>query len=356
MKHHSSFRLTYRLGILLLTSSLISSCKQPDPLYHQQLYVFGTFVELTFWKVPEDTAQHAATQIAADLQTMHRNWHAWQPSLLTNLNGACAAGQTYTVPDASLLFMLKQAKQWSIASDGLFNPAIGKLIALWGFHRDDFSSHPPPSASAIAELLAQHPTMDDLSIEGQQVSSRNPAVQLDLGAIAKGYAVDLALERLRTLGIQNAIVNAGGNLKVIGSKDGTPWSIGIRHPSQPGEVLATLKVSGEESVITSGDYERFFEYQGFRYTHIIDPRTGQPTTDLASVTVVDKSGALADAMATALVIAGAQKWPQLAKQMGLNYVMAVDKKGIVYLTPAMAKRVQFDPVTRSLTKIIEVKN
>jgi thiamine biosynthesis lipoprotein len=341
VKHHSVFQTIYYTCICFLFFSFFSGCQQQDALYQRQLYVFGTFVEMTFWDVPESLAQKSANLIASDLQKMHRDWHAWQPSSLTALNHAIAVGQPYLIEDDELLFMLKQAKQWSQQSEGLFNPAIGQLINLWGFQRDDLTiSHPPPSAQAIAERLALNPTMADLNIEGQKISSRNRAVQLDLGAIAKGYALDLVIKRLQTLNIQNAIVNAGGNLKAIGSKGNKPWTIGIRHPSGQG-ILAVLKAHGEESVVTSGDYERFYEYQGIRYAHIIDPRTGKPAQGLTSVTVIHASGAFADATATALIVAGIEKWSQIAQQMGLIYVMVVDNAGTVYLSPAMAERVQF---------------
>jgi thiamine biosynthesis lipoprotein len=180
--------------------------------------------------------------------------------------------------------------------------------------------------------------MEDIVIDKNQVSSRNPAVQLDFGAIAKGYAVDLAIDKLRQLGVHNAIVNAGGNLKAMGKKGNRPWSIGIRHPSGQG-VLARVEVSGEESVITSGCYERFREYQGVRYCHIIDPRNGKPVTSLASVTVIACSGSLADAATTALMVAGKQEWQPVANQMGVKLVMVVDDKGEVSMTPAMKERV-----------------
>lgn len=334
---------TYYTCIYLLCLSFVTmGCQSQATLYKRQLYVFGTFVEITFWGVPETLAHQGANLIASDLQTIHRNWHAWQqPSTLMKLNQAIAKGETYKVTDEALLAMLQKAKQWSQKSQGLFNPAIGQLIQLWGFQDDDLTvSRPPPSAQAIAALLALHPTMDDLMIEGQKISSNNQAVQLDLGAIAKGYAVDLAIERLQTLGIQNAIVNAGGNLKATGQKGDKPWAIGIRHPNGEG-ILATLNIEGTESVVTSGDYERFYEYQGKRYAHIIDPRTGYPIQGFSSVTVVHPNGALADAAATALTVAGPEKWIQAAQHLALESVMVVDQAGIVYLSPAMAKRVQF---------------
>ncbi len=334
------------LAGLLLAGLLLAGLFRANggnQLYQQQFYVFGTLVDISIWGLAEQQASEAVNAIANDFQTKHRNWHAWHSSPLTDLNQALATGQTRTVQETSLLPMLKQAKQLFNQSDGLFNPAIGQLIGLWGFHTDDFSDNLPlPSPDKIAELVALAPSMDDIKINGNRISSRNRAVQLDFGAFAKGYAVDLAIEKLRQLGVQNAIINAGGNLKAIGKKGEKPWLIGIRHPSGKG-VLAACSVSGEESIITSGNYERFREYQGVHYSHIIDPRNGMPTQGLTSVTVIDSSGARADAASTALTVAGLQDWHRIAQQMGVKYVMLVDEAGTVYMNPAMAARVQFLP-------------
>jgi len=327
---------------ILLVGLLLSSCNnQPNQIYQAQFYVFGTLVGMSIWGMPEKEASQAVNIITQDFQAMHKNWHAWQKSPLTDLNQALATGKSSTATE--LLPLLQQAKLYSRQSDGLFNPAIGQLIRLWGFQNDDLSINlPPPSPKKIAELVALAPSMNDIQIQGEQIYSTNPAVQLDFGAFAKGYAVDLAIEKLRTLGVQNAIINAGGNLKAIGKKGQQPWFIGIRHPSDAG-VLAAIAVKGEESIITSGDYERFREYKGIRYSHIIDPRNGQSARGLTSVTVIDSNGALADAASTALTIAGLQDWHRIARQMGVKYVMLVDEAGTVYVNPAMAERVQFEP-------------
>jgi len=341
-RHHILLLLGVLLLVGLLLAGLFRFGGSHQNLSQKHFYVFGTLVGITIWGADEKSANDAINLIATQFQTMHNNWHAWQNSPLTDLNQAIAAEETGTIQEMSLLPLLKQAQLFSHQSDGLFNPAIGQLIALWGFHQSDLSNNQPPEAAKIAQLVALAPSMDQIDIEGNRVSSRNSAVQLDFGAFAKGYAVDLMIEQLRQLGVQNAIINAGGNLKAIGSKGQNPWLIGIRHPNGS-DVLAAVSVSGEESVMTSGNYERFFEYQGRRYSHLIDPRHGYPTQDIASVTVIDKSGARADAASTALMVAGVSDWHRIARQMGVKYVMLMDEAGTVYVNPAMAVRVQFPP-------------
>ncbi len=327
---------------LIFLVIILSGCG--NQLHQQQLYVFGTLVEIKIWGVNEQVANNAINIIAKDFQTMHDNWHPWHEGTLTNLNKTIANGQSYTVQDSDLLLMLKQSQQLYNQSDGLFNPAIGKLISLWGFHSDDLlNNFTVPSEQEITKLLT--PSMNDITINKQQISSHNPIVQLDFGAFAKGYAIDLAIKKLQQLGIHNAIVNAGGNLKAIGKKGDQPWLIGVRHPSGKG-ILAAITVRGEESIITSGDYERFHNLEGKRYSHIIDPRNGRPTQELTAVTVIHKNGAIADAAATALMIAGLTDWHKIATQMEIKYVMLVDKTGIIYLNPAMQERVQFQTIPK----------
>jgi len=129
---------------------------------------------------------------------------------------------------------------------------------------------------------------------------------LDVRGVAKGYAVDAATEKLRKLGFTSAIINAGGDLRVLGRRpDGKPWRIAIRHPRRPGDLIGYVDVE-DCAVATSGDYERFFIYQGKRYHHILDPRSGMPARTCESVTVMAPSAALADALATGLFVLGPQ--------------------------------------------------
>jgi thiamine biosynthesis lipoprotein len=151
----------------------------------------------------------------------------------------------------------------------------------------------------------------------------------------------MAMQRLRSMGIQNAIINAGGDLNVIGSHGDRPWKVGVRHP-QGGGVLAAVELADGEAIYTSGNYERYREHEGVSYSHIIDPRTGMPVWHVASVTVIDNAGARADAAATALSVAGPDDWYRIARQMGLKYVMLVDEQGGVYMNPAMAERITFE--------------
>jgi len=328
------------LAVVLL-AALLAACSRP-PVHHEQLLTFGTLVDVTLWNVDAERGRHAVGALARDFDYMHNAWHAWHPGPLGRVNQLLPTGKFFSCPP-SIVPLIRRASELSAASGGLFNPAIGQLIKLWGFASDEAPSGPPPDPAAIRALVAQNPQMSDLELDGIRLRSHNPAVRLDFGALAKGYAVDRAIERLREMGIENAIVNAGGDLRAIGRHGDRPWRVGIRHPRQPG-ILAWVEIEGDESVFTSGDYERYFEYAGKRYHHIIDPRTGYPAEGLSSVTVFAREADLADAAATALSVAGPDPtaWLPVARALGISGAMLVGTHGHIQMTPGLRGRIHFD--------------
>ena len=322
----------------MLCLLLLAAC-QRDAEQSAELYVFGTIVEIKLWGASTADASHAFAQIQQMFQAMHRDWHAWEPGRLTDINRAFAEGKAATA-DTDIVEIIRRSQALETATGGRFNPAIGALIELWGFHTSDYPIEgPPPSQAQISAILDLHPSTHDIRIDGLEVSSGNPAVQLDFGGIAKGYAVDLTIARLRAMGIGNAIVNAGGDLRAMGTHGDRPWRVAVQKPG--GGNVGSVQVEGDEAIFTSGNYERFRQDQAERYPHILDPSTGWPAKDIASVTVITNEGILADAVATALVVAGLDGWPDVARALDLQQIAVVDENGTVYLTPAMDQRLQF---------------
>lgn len=334
------------LGACLLPAV---GCSRAEAVVNETMYVFGTLVGVDVLSADSEGARAAIADVAHAFTRQNRDWHAWKPGALGDLNRALAAGRAHEV-DPTLLPLLRQARDLARASGGLFNPAIGKLVGLWGFHDDELPVGAPPRAAAVAELVAAAPSMDDLVFDGHRVGSRNPQVQVDLGGHAKGVALNQALERLAARGYADALVNLGGNLAVSGSRGGRPWRIGVRHPQGDG-AIASLEVSGRMAVVTSGTYERYRQHGDRRYPHIIDPRSGQPATHVVSATVLHPDAARADVAATALVVAGAEAWPEVARSLGVSDVMIVDEAGRVQLTPGMAGKVQFVATPASVTTV-----
>ena len=335
---------------LVLLLAATTACT-PTLDEQQSIYIFGTLLDIELLDVEKGQAQQAFAELDHQFQRMHTEWHAWKPGgELYEINQKIAAGISAMPVSVMLQPLIQRSKQLYQASDGLFNPAMGRLIDVWGFHQDDRPHGRPPEKQLIATLLQQRASMDDLHIEAGQLISRNSAVNLDFGGFAKGYALDLARLELQRLGIRHAMLNAGGDLCAMGRHHDRPWRVAIRHPQGKG-VLASLEVGDGECVMTSGNYERYLEHEGVHYAHILDPRTGEPVQGIVSTTVIANDGGLADAAATALTVAGSEKWYSLARKMGLKYVMLVGDDGTVYMNPAMAGRLRYEG-TRPTSEVI----
>ncbi len=329
--------------ILLAASCLLIACGQPEP-WRQESYVFGTRVELAIAGVPEARARAAADKVLRDFDVLHRTYHAWQPSALSALNESIAAGRRHEV-SAEFAAYIGEAQAVAAAGEHLFDPGIGRLIALWGFHVDEIQPR-LPDAAALRTLVARKPSIADLSLDGNRVSSRNPAVALDFGGYLKGVALDRAAASLKADGIANALINIGGNVMALGTRDGAgrPWRVGIQHPRPQavgGAPLATLELRDGEAIGTSGDYHRYFEVDGRRYCHLLDPRSGYPAQGTQAVTVLIAPGKAAgmrsDALSKPIFIAG-DAWRTMARKLGVEAVLRVGADGTASATPAMHGR------------------
>lgn len=326
--------------IAWLCSFMLCGCQ---PASHQaQAYVFGTLVEIQIDDLPAAQAQAASDAVLARYQQLHQQLHAWLPGELTTLNTAIASGNAAIRVSPALASILSHARQLAIQSHGLFNPALGQLIALWGFHKDSFQAMQVDAAD-IARLLQAQPQMASLEISGQQVHSHNPAVQIDLGGYAKGYALEEGSRILHAHGVNNALINIGGNVMALGQHHGRPWRVGIQHPRQPG-ALAALALPSGWAIGTSGDYQRYFIDHGVRYCHILDPRTGKPAHQSQAVTVLiapqAHAGVLSDVASKPLFIDPAHA-ATLAHDMQVEAWLLVTANGNIQLNKAMQQRLQW---------------
>jgi FAD:protein FMN transferase len=331
--------------LALLLVLLLGGCGAR--LHKQQSYVFGTLVEITVYGEQQDKARRVTDRVLRDFDEMHGTLHAWQPGPLETLNGALARAAPGRPARAQLspqlAAMLSDASRLSEQSEGLFNPAIGNLVRLWGFHSDTFAPR-LPDPKEIERLAQARPSMSDLKIDGILLEGRNPEVRLDLGGYAKGYALDLAAAYLKSQGVNNALINIGGNILALGKKGSQPWRVGIQHPRRAG-ALATLELHDGEAIGTSGDYQRFFEVGGKRYCHLIDPRSGRPADQTQAVTVLARgpqAGTLSDVASKPLFIAGPADWPRMAKKMGIHEALYIAADGSVSATRTMNGRLTWE--------------
>jgi thiamine biosynthesis lipoprotein len=337
----------FRLLSLLVAAWLLAACGPAEP-WRQESYVFGTRVELAIAGLPEAQARAAGNRVLQEFDRLHRTYHAWQPSELSALNEAIASGRSHEV-SAEFAAYIREAQAVAAAGEHLFDPGIGRLIALWGFHTDEIQAR-LPEAAAVKALLAQHPSIADLRVDGLRVGSRNKNVALDFGGYLKGVALDRAAASLKQDGIANALINIGGNVMALGSRDGAgrSWRIGIQHPRPQGvggAPLATLELRDGEAIGTSGDYHRYFEVAGRRYCHLLDPRTGFPAQGTQAVTVLigpgPAAGMRSDALSKPIFIAGAE-WRAMAQKLGVAAVLKVGADGTASATPAMQARIKIE--------------
>ena len=329
-----------RLILIALAGLVLAACGKA-PLHQQESFVFGTRVEILIAGLDEAQARPAAAAVLREFDRLHRTYHAWQPSELSNLNAAIAAGRKQAV-SAELASFITDAQQRAALGGARFDPGIGALIRLWGFQSDEFKSA-LPDPNALAAWRAAHPGIADLTLDGLQVSSRNAQVSLDFGGYLKGVALDRAADILHAQGVRNALINIGGNVMALGTKNGQAWKVGIQHPRQPGP-LATVELRDGEAIGTSGDYQRFFELDGKRYCHLLNPKSGEPVMHTQAVTVLvsprPAAGTLSDVASKPLFIAGPD-WPRVARALEVDQVLRVDSAGRVQLTSKLKDRLEF---------------
>lgn len=340
--------------ILLWLVLLLTACGQQQATV-QEAYVFGTRVEVLIWGARGVAAQNAGDEVLREFDRLHRAYHAWQASELTALNDAIAAGRPHEV-SAELAELIVAAQTLTVQSDHLFDPGIGRLVALWGFHGDEFKPMLPDPV-ALARLVAAKASITDLTVRERIVTSKNPAVALDFGGYLKGVALDRAAAILKTRGIQNALVNIGGNVLALGKKGDKPWRVGIQHPrgaQSGGAPLATLELHDGEAIGTSGDYQRYFEVDGRRYSHLIDPRTGMPVRGTQALTVLippaRDAGLRSDVLSKPLFVAGAD-WLALARKTGTGQALRVDGEGRITVTAALRPRLAFEPANLDVSVV-----
>src|SRR5574342_814049 len=213
---------SHRLGLLFAALIALPGAGATAAEYRAGAYVFGTLAEITVVERDGARARAAVRQVFREFDRMHRDLHAWQPGGLVALNQAIARGEKGIRTTTEIAQLIRESQRLAARSGELFNPAIGKLVGLWSFHRDK-PGGPVPDARDIGRIVAARPRMSDLSVRGDSVTSANAAAQLDFGGLAKGYALDRAAHLLRASGIADALVNIGGNALALGRPGGRAW-------------------------------------------------------------------------------------------------------------------------------------
>ena len=286
------------VGVGALVVASIPWSRRNRAVAHRQLPVMGTLADLTVVHRDERYAQAAISAALARLTQVDRLMTRFQAgSDIGRANGGAAREAVHVTRETGTV--LAAALAWAERTDGTFDPALGRVIRLW----DVENRTEPPAQSAVVRLAGRHlyRTLDVDRWQGlPAVRYGSDDVAVDLGGIAKGYGVDQAVATLREWGIEQALVNVGGDLAALGRAEGDrPWRVGVRSPERADVLLATLDLE-DAAIATSGDYLQYFEYHGRRYHHLLDPATAAPrVTAMHSVTVQAGDCMTADAAATA---------------------------------------------------------
>ena len=305
----------------------LAACSQPQ-LMELHGSTMGTTYSIKLPRPPQnlDAAQTKA-EIDALLGSINKEMSTYDPqSNLSRFNQA-PPNQWQAVPNG-LMSVLIAALDIHQLSDGAFDPTVGPLVNLWGFGPQGEVEFPSPQAVQEASRKIGY-TRLELDIKGQRIRKRQTDMYVDLSAIAKGFAVDEVAKLLHNKGVLDYMVEIGGELRVAGRNlADSPWRIAVESPTPGQRKVHGILALEAASVATSGDYRNYFEHEGRRYSHSIDPRTGFPVThNLVSVTVVDPSAMRADALATALLVLGAEKGLALANQQQLAVWFIIEKDG-----------------------------
>ncbi len=290
--------LAFGVGAFVVASVPLARRRGPGTT-RRTLPVMGTLADIAVRHHDVRRAEGAIDSAFAELRRVEATMSRFRLDSeigMVNRLGALAPVRV----GAETAGVVEAALAWAHASDGAFDPAIGRVVELWDVAR----RHVPPDAAPLARLagrrLFQH--VQVATERGHHaIALGDPDVHLDLGGIAKGYAVDRAVAALRAWGVRDAIVNVGGDLFALGSAPGdAPWRVGVQSPDDPGTIVETLDAV-DRAVATSGDYEQCFRYRGVRYHHLMDPATAAPrAASIHSVTIEAASCMQADAAATAV--------------------------------------------------------
>lgn len=292
--------------------------------YRRQARLMGSAFE--FVLVTDDNGEElldAAIEEVKRIEYLLTEFSETSQTALLNKN----AGIEAVTVDREVYDIIKRSKQISAITQGAFDITSGLLKKMYNFKGQQFSL---PSEDQLNNALKRVGYKNINLLDGHRVFLSQPNMHIGFGAIGKGYAADKVKELLITRGVTSGVINASGDLTAWGTRaDGKPWRVGIANPNDPEKTVAWLPIINS-SVATSGDYEQYFEVNGERYSHSIDPKTGKPVKGIKSVTVVSPSAELSDALATAVTIMGREVGVHFIEQLPNTHCLVVtDKNEIV---------------------------
>ena len=315
-----------RLALLGLSATVVLSIGCPEPGRADRRWpVMGTYASVEIHATDQDTADDIAERIREAFDRVDASMSNWdEDSTISRVNREAASGPL-RVDDPDVYRVLKLAREYARLTGGAYDPTVGPLMRLWGFRPHD----PRVPNDADIRVALEHVGWRKFELlpEHRSVRFLDGQIEIDLGGIAKGYALDVGLRNFALTGAVGGLLDLGGNLAVWGTPPGAEtWTIGLRDPGDADRILAELDLR-DRAVATSGNYENAFRDGDAVYGHLMDPRTGRPaSSDVVAATAIADSGAQADAYATAFFVGGSLAIePMLRDNARLEAVLLVDR-------------------------------
>ena len=339
----------YYLLLLLLLS--IASCKPAIRKESRTVFALGAVCTIQlFTELPQAEVESVLQTCTTRLEELERHLSAnAERSTLIDINKASGVSAV-TVP-AAIYPLFERALFFAEKTDGAFNPVIGSVVKLWNI---GFENAAKPDDAAITEAL-HNINYRDMELTGTAIFLKQKGMKLDLGAIAKGFAADELTRIVKQAGIVYAVIDIGGTISVVGARpDGNRWNIGIRDPRvQQGQPIISTPMENC-SISTSGSYERYFEQDGVRYHHIIDPATGYPVRNtMIAVSVFSHSATDADALSTACFVLGYEKAVKLLEELPDTEALFIFDDNSVRTTGGLEKNITLLDAAFQLAKTDE---
>ena len=295
---------------------VLAGCRSASGPSTASEFLLGTIISVTVHDEDHDEAAIEAVfgRVAEIEARMSTSVEDYDTTELLEVNRAAGVDAVVVSPDT--FEVLEAAAHYSRITEGAFDVTIWPLVTLWGIGSGG-DTVPSPERIETARALVDH-TRLSLDPATREVQLATPGMGVDVGAIAKGYAADEAERILREAGVERALLDFGGNILVIGSRpDDTPWRIGVQRPDAERTQFIGIVYAADQTVVTSGPYERFFEQDGVRYHHILDPATGYPArSGIEQVTIIARRSMDADALSTSVFIMGLERGMALVESLG----------------------------------------
>lgn len=324
---------------------LCSGCQQASR-FETTVEMMGTELAITI--IGREDAQEQTGLVITEMQRINQLMSLWiKDSPLSQLNRTANEGWTET--DAEIIDLLREAITYSVLTNGAFDVTAGPLIRLWGFFARENQRRPDRAEIEANKLRIGYKNIE-IDANGKRIRFNQSGMEIDFGGIAKGYAIDQSLAILKKNNVENALVNLGGNIGFVGTpRQRDFWTVAVRDPRKSSGLLGYLKLGRNFEtwgVASSGQYERYFEYEGKRYGHIIDPRTGWPVEGVLGTTVIADSALKADILSTSTYIIGPEAAQDLLineSALGLLILSGDNDKMIIRISSELAERFELLP-------------